>query len=164
MVLPVNYGSCENLVRATTHDCAVLEYIFQDFVCVRFAFIMMNSMRRMEKKGCFCARKKERKKHHHFSSLKANKFNAAEILNSTVFDAESGRSRFGTYSEEYIFASSPFKREKLVCENNRMIQLILFYCIRHAMTHKYQIFSATSLMPHCAFAFAIVGYTIMSFL
>lgn len=84
MVLPVNYGSCENLVRATIHDCAVLEYIFQDFVCVRFAFIMMNSMRRMEKKGCFCARKKERKKHHHFSSLKANKFNAAEILNSNL--------------------------------------------------------------------------------
>lgn len=151
MVLPVNYGSCENLVRATTHDCAVLEYIFQDFVCVRFAFIMMNSMRRMEKKVVFVPEKRSGK-------------NIIIFHHSKRINSMPPRFWTATYSEEYIFASSPFKREKLVCENNRMIQLILFYCIRHAMTHKYQIFSATSLMPHCAFAFAIVGYTIMSFL
>lgn len=111
------------------------------------------------KKGCFfVSRKKERKKHHHFSSFKANESNAAEISKNTVFDAESGQSRIGTHSKEYIFASSSLKREKFVCENNRMIQLILFYCIRHAMRHKYQIFSAMSLLPRSAFASAIVYF------
>lgn len=144
MVLPVNYGSCENLVRATTHDCAVLEYIFQDFVGVRFAFIMMNAMRRMGKKGCFCSRKKERKKHHHFSSFKANKFNAAEILK---FEQHRFRCRIWPQSYRniqwriYFRIVSIHAREMCVWEQPNDFQLILFYyCIRHAMTHKYQIY------------------------
>lgn len=95
-------------------------------------------------------------KHHHFSPFKVDKFNATEIFcfsspipmqrvwlksNRNFSWIQERNSHRFRWSEGVMF----------VRENNRMIQLIFFYCIRHEMTHKYQLFSALSLPLHCVF-------------
>lgn len=155
----VNYhGVSEPRVcRPTIYMNFKILYVF------RFAFIMINVWRRTEKKGFSSAKQKMDGKTSSFFTIQSEyKFNATEIfcfssaipiqkiwpksIRNAVRTADERKNE----NENVVGLGIRWSvRDMFVRENKRMIQLIFFYCIRHEMTHKYQLFSAVSLLLHC---------------
>lgn len=113
-----------------------------------------------QKKVIFVPRKNNMGKHHHFSPSIAKTIQCHRDLSSyspiPMQNLAKVEPELSVWKYvRIIFAET---RAECSCENNRMIQLILFYCIRHEMTHKYQLFSVPSWIyaPRTVFAFEFV--------
>lgn len=138
-------------------------YEFQDLVCVPFCFYYDKCMASNRKKGFSSAKQKMDGKTSSFFTIQNEyKFNATEIFcfSSAIpiqkIWPKSNRNAVRTADERKNENENVVGlgirwsvRDMFVRENKRMIQLIFFYCIRHEMTHKYQLFSAVSLLLHC---------------